>query len=256
VFTRALVCPPASSFARGLTTAGLGPPVLELALEQHARYVVALRECGLAVTELPPDPAFPDSTFVEDTAVLVPGCAIVARPGAESRAGEAAAVRAALRPLFEDMRAIEAPGTLDGGDVCAAGEHVFIGHSQRTNAEGARQLAALLGARGCTTATIDVRRIPGLLHLKSGLAWVGGKRLLAIEALRDHPALSGWQVLPVPREEEYAANCVLLGERVLVPAGFPGVTSALDALGLDPLALDVSEFRKMDGGPSCLSLRF
>jgi dimethylargininase len=256
MFTRAIVCPPAATYSQGLTTAGLGPPVLERALEQHERYAAALRECGLAVTELPADPAHPDSTFVEDTAVLVPGCAIVTRPGAASRAGETAAVRRALRGCFEELREIESPGTLDGGDVCHAGEHVFIGLSQRTNAEGARQLDAVLAERGLTTTTIDVRRVPGLLHLKSGLAWIGGRRLVACEALRAHPALRGWQVLPVTREEEYAANCVLIGERVLVPAGFPGLARALRELGLDPVALDVSEFRKQDGGLSCLSLRF
>jgi|SRR5262245_39384888 len=256
MLTRAIVCPPASTYAQGLTTAGLGPPVLAEALEQHARYVAALRQCGLAVTELPADPAHPDSTFVEDTAVLVPGCAIVARPGAPSRAGETAAVRRALRSLFEETREIESPGTLDGGDVCAAGEHVFIGLSQRTNPEGARQLAALLAERGLTTAEIDVRRVPGLLHLKSGLAWVGGRRLVAIESLRGHAALAGWQVVPVNRAEEYAANCVLLGERVLVPSGSAMLVAALKTLRLQPLELDMSEFRKMDGGPSCLSLRF
>lgn len=256
MFTRALVRPPAATFAEGLTTAGLGAPSLELALEQHARYVTALRECGLAVTALPPDPDFPDSTFVEDTAVLVPGCAIVTRPGAPSRAGETAAVRAALAPFFAELRALEAPGTLDGGDVCAAGEHVFIGLSQRTNAGGARQLAEWLSARGWTCSTIDVRRVPGLLHLKSGLAWIGGRRLLAIETLRAHPALAGWQVVGVSRAEEYAANCVLLGERVLVPAGFPVLTAALSDLDLHPLALEMSEFQKQDGGLSCLSLRW
>lgn len=256
MLTRALVRPPAATFAQGLTTSGLGPPLLERALEQHARYVAALRACGLALTELAPDPAFPDSTFVEDTAVLLPGCALVTRPGAASRAGETAAVHKALQPFFEETRAIEPPGTLDGGDVCTAGEHVFIGLSGRTNAEGARQLAELVAQRGFTSATIDVRGVAGLLHLKSGLAWVGGRRLIAVDGLRAHPVLRGWQVVRVARDEEYAANCVLLDERVLVPAGFPKLSAALGELGLQPLALDVSEFRKMDGGLSCLSLRF
>jgi dimethylargininase len=154
------------------------------------------------------------------------------------------------------VRAIEPPGTLDGGDVCTAGEHAFIGLSQRTNQAGARQLAELLAARGFTIAILDVRSIPGLLHLKSGLAWIGAGRLVAIEALRAHPALEGWQILSVTREEEYAANCVLLGERVLLPSGFPRITSSLEGLALRPLQLDTTEFRKMDGGLSCLSLRF
>jgi dimethylargininase len=256
VFTRALVRTPAPTYAQGLTTAALGPPVLERALEQHERYVEALREGGLAVTALPGDPAFPDSTFVEDTAVLVPGCAIVTRPGAASRAGETAAIRAALRPFFDEMRAIEAPGTLDGGDVCAAGNHVFVGLSERTNREGARQLCSFLAGLGFTTTILDVRPLPGLLHLKSGLAWVGGRRLVAVEALRAHPALEGWIVIPVARHEEYAANCVLLGEHVLVPSGFPLLNLALTELGLRLLTLDMSEFRKQDGGLSCLSLRF
>jgi dimethylargininase len=188
--------------------------------------------------------------------VLVPGRAIVARPGAPSRRGETAAVREALRHFFDEIDAIAEPGMLDGGDVCAAGEHVFIGLSARTNEEGARQLAGCLAASGLTSALVDVREVSGLLHLKSGLAWVGGRRLVAIDALRGHPALEGWDVARVPRDEEYAANCVLLGERVLVPAGFPQAAALVQSLGLHPLALDMSEFRKQDGGLSCLSLRF
>jgi len=256
MFTRALVRTPAATFAQGLTAAGLGAPDLALALEQHRRYVAALRECGLALTELAPDPEFPDSTFVEDAAVLVPGRAIVARPGAPSRRGETAAVREALRRSFDQIDAIAEPGMLDGGDVCAAGEHVFIGLSARTNEEGARQLAGCLAASGLASSTIDVRDVPGLLHLKSGFAWLGGRRLVAIEALRGHPALERWSVVTVARDEEYAANCVLVGERVLVPAGFPQAAALVQSLGLHPLVLDVSEFRKQDGGLSCLSLRF
>jgi len=256
MFTRALVRPPAATFAQGLTTAGLGPPDLSKALLQHARYVAALEECGLAVITLPPDPAFPDSTFVEDTAILVPDLAIVTRPGASSRAGETAAVRRALAPLFEELREIEPPGTLDGGDVCVAGEHAFIGVSERTNPEGARQLAGLLIARGFDSTIVDVRGSTALLHLKSGLAWVGGRRLIAVESLRSHPSLRGWEIVVVARAEDYAANCVLLGDRVLVAAGFPKISSTLRELGLRPFEIDTSEFRKMDGGPSCLSLRF
>src|SRR5262245_32319841 len=256
MFTRALVRPPAATYAQGLTTADLGPPVLETALEQHARYVSALEECGLAVVVLPPDPAYPDSTFVEDTAVLVPGCAIVTRPGARSRMGETAAIRRALLPLFEELREIDAPGTVDGGDVCVAGMHAFIGVSARTNPEGARQLAGILAAKGIDSTIVDMRGSAGLLHLKSGLAWAGGRKLVAVDALRSNPALRGWELVAVSHEEEYAANCVLLGERVLVASGFPKLTSALGELGLRPFEIDMSEFRKMDGGPSCLSLRF
>ncbi len=255
-FTRAIVRPPAESFAAGLTTADLGPPDSERALAQHSAYVEALRECGLSVTALEPDPTLPDSTFVEDTAVLVPGCAIVTRPGAPSRRGEIESMRAVLRELFAEVLAIEAPGTLDGGDVCAAGDCVFIGLSERTNEEGARQLARILDARGYETRTVDVRGRPAFLHLKCGLVWVGERRLVRIEELAGHPAFRGWETIAVARGEEYAANCLRVNERVLIAAGFPALERSLFEAGLEPWPLEMSEFRKMDGGLSCLSLRF
>ncbi len=255
-FTRAIVRPPSATFTDGLTTAGLGPPDLPRALAQHAAYVAALEACGLAVTALPPDDGFPDSTFVEDTAVLARGLAVLCRPGAPSRAGEVEAVRPAIDAFFPSPAAIEAPGTVDGGDVCEAGDHVFIGVSERTNGEGARQLAALLATRGLGSTLVDVRGIPGLLHLKSGIAWLGGRTLALTEPFVSRPEFAGWSPLRVPPEESYAANAVLVNGRVLVATGFPRFEAAVAALGLPTLPLDMSEFRKLDGGLSCLSLRF
>src|SRR6185436_13819922 len=125
-------------------TASLGAPDLARARAQHERYCAALSELGLALVHLPPDERFPDSTFVEDAAVLTPGRAVITRPGAASRLGETEAVEEALRELFPRLERIEPPGTLDGGDVCEAGKTFFIGVSLRTNEDGARQLAALL----------------------------------------------------------------------------------------------------------------
>jgi len=255
-FTRAVVRPPGATFADGLTTAGLGPPDLGLALAQHRAYVAALAACGLAVTLLPPDDRFPDSTFVEDTAVLARGLAVLCRPGAPSRAGEVAAIRGALEAFFPSPAAIEAPGTVDGGDVCEAGEHVFIGVSERTNEAGARQLAALLASRGLTSSLVDVRGTPGLLHLKSGIAWLGGRTLALSRPFAARPEFAGWTALPVPPGEEYAANAVLMNGRVLLARGYPGFEAAVKALGFPVVPLDMSEFRKLDGGLSCLSLRF
>ncbi|MBP7676448.1 MAG: amidinotransferase [Thermoanaerobaculia bacterium] len=255
-FTRALVRPPASTFADGLTTAGLGAPDLPLALAQHEAYVKALEACGLSVTRLPADDRFPDSTFVEDTAVLARGLAVLCRPGAPSRAGEVEAIRTALKSFFPSPVAIEAPGTVDGGDVCEAGDHVFIGVSERTNEAGGRQLAAHLATCGLETTLVDVRGIPGLLHLKSGIAWLGGRTLALARPFAGRPEFAGWDVLDVPAGEEYAANAVLVNGRVLVARGYPRFTAAVGALGLPVVALDMSEFRKLDGGLSCLSLRF
>lgn len=255
-FTRAIVRPPAATFADGLTTAGLGPPDLAAALSQHSAYVRALEACGLAVAALPADDRFPDSTFVEDTAVLARGLAVLCRPGAPSRVGEVEAIRGAVESFFPDRAAIEAPGTVDGGDVCEAGDHVFIGVSERTNEEGARQLAALLATRGLGSTLVDVRGIPGLLHLKSGIAWLGGRTLVLIDVLAPLPAFHGWAPLLVAPGEEYAANAVLVNGRVLVAEGFPRFEASVRALGLPAVPLDMSEFRKLDGGLSCLSLRF
>ena len=257
-FTRALVRLPGSNFATGLTTAGLGVPDVAFARVQHAAYVRALEACGLAVTSLAADEAHPDATFIEDTALVTPRGALLTRPGAESRRGEVAAVGRVLAEFFPtgETETVRAPGTLDAGDVCEANGYFFIGVSGRTNTEGAAQLAAWLAWRGFTSVTVDIRTTPGLLHLKSGLAHLGGRRLLAVPALTAHPALAGWEVRCPPPGEDYAANCVLVNATVLAPSGFPQTAAALRAAGLRVAELDVSEFRKMDGGLSCLSLRF
>ena len=147
MFKHAIVRIPGSNFAQGLTTAHLGLPVYDKVLQQHARYCDALRECGLTITTLEADPDHPDSTFVEDTAVLTAHSAILTRPGARSREGEVTAMRPALSSFFPIAAEIEAPGTLDGGDICEAEIDFFLGLSQRTNEEGVRQLAAHLARR-------------------------------------------------------------------------------------------------------------
>lgn len=282
-FTQAIVRTPCPSFADGLTTAGLGKPDVALALAQHAAYVEALRECGLEVTVLPPDEAYPDSTFVEDTAVLTADWALVTRPGAASRAGEAESMARVLASRFDGLGAITAPGTLDGGDICEAfarhtkkardigpsghgerpggapseeGSPFFLGVSDRTNELGAQQLAAFLSARGHASTLVDIRQTPGLLHLKSGIASIAPNTLVVVESLANHPAFSEYYLIPVTPEETYAANCLRLNDRVLLASGFPKLEASLRAAGFSLLVLDMSEFRKMDGGLSCLSLRY
>jgi len=255
-FTRAIVRPPAATFAAGITSSGLGPPDLALALEQHEAYCRTLERLGLSLVRLPPDPGFPDSTFVEDAAIVTSRGAILTRPGAPSRVGEVTALGAALGQWFPELDRITAPGTVDGGDVCEAGEHFFIRVSDRTNAEGAAQLAAWLAAHGFGSSTIDLREVPGLLHLKTGLAWLGGRRLLAVGGVARHEALRAWEVVEVPKGEEYAANCIRVNDAVLVARGFPKTAALLRAMGHEVVELDMSEYRKMDGGLSCLSVRW
>jgi len=256
LFTRAIVRNPGSNFDAGLTTVDFGRPELALVLEQHARYCGALRACGLAITMLEADLRFPDSTFVEDTAVITPRGAVLMRPGAASREGEVEAIRASVLEFFPGARAIEAPGTVDGGDICEAGDHFLIGLSHRTNEEGARQLASHLAGFGYTSSTVDVRAMTSILHLKSGISYIGENTLVVMEEMAERAEFRGFDLLRVSENESYAANCVRVNERVLVAAGFQGLTAELKARGSDPLELEMSEFRKMDGGLSCLSLRF
>jgi dimethylargininase len=255
-FTRAIVRPPAATFAAGITSSHLGPPDLAIALEQHEAYCRSLADQGLSLVRLPPDPDFPDSTFVEDAAIVTSRSAILTRPGVASRAGEVAALGAVLCKWFPDLTAIAPPGTVDGGDVCEVGQHYFIGVSERTNAEGAAQLGEWLARHGLSASVIDIRAMPRLLHLKTGLSWLGEQRLLAIREIANHEELRGWEVVRVPQGEEYAANCIRVNDALLVAEGFPATSARLSGLGYNLIPLAMSEFRKMDGGLSCLSVRW
>ena len=255
-FQHAIVRLPGANFAQGLTRIDQGTPDLARALAQHRGYCEALRDCGLSLNTLPADARYPDGTFVEDTAVLLPEGAILTRPGAASRLGEVDAIRGALNSHYPHVVEIEAPGTLDGGDICEASRHVFIGLSERTNAAGAAQLTRWLAMHGYGADTIDIRGMRSILHLKSGLAHLDGGRLLLIDELLDHPAFSRFERIRVAADEAYGANAVQVNERVLIASGHPQLEARLRALGYDPLTLEMSEFAKMDGGLSCLSLRF
>lgn len=254
--SKAIVKQPGKNFAAGLTSVNLGPPVFERALAQHKAYCQALESCGLELIRLDPDEKHPDSTFVEDTAVLTERGAIITRPGVASRLGEIETIEPVLRRHFAEIHSMLEPGTLDGGDICEAGEHFFIGVSQRTNEAGARQLAAILDSLGYSSSLIDIRGLSNILHLKSGLAYLGGRRLIVIEALRGQKEFSEYDLICLNPTEGYAVNCLLINERVLVASGFNETNKALENLGYQTMPLEMSEFQKMDGGLSCLSLRF
>jgi dimethylargininase len=256
LFTHAIVRTPGNNFDEGLTTVSLGTPSFERVLAQHRHYCQALIECGLAVTTLEADLRFPDSTFVEDTAILTARGAVLTRPGAESREGEVDAIRGAILSFFPEPLTIEAPGTVDGGDICEAEDHFFIGLSHRTNEEGARQLARHLASFGYTSSTIDVGPMTSILHLKSGISYIGDNTLVVMEEMAENSQFQGYKLLRVTEEESYAANCVRVNGHVLTASGFPKLAAELHAHGFSPFVLEMSEFQKMDGGLSCLSLRF
>ncbi len=256
MFTKAVVRLPAENFADGLTTAALGMPDFAKTIEQHQAYCNALMQCGLTLTRLAADPKYPDSTFVEDVAIATEHGAILTRPGAESRAGEVENIKSSLSLFYSEMQEIKAPGTLDGGDICEAGNHFIIGISLRTNENGAKQLADWLATLGYTSDFVDICSVPGILHLKSGISYIGDQRMVVINSLADHPAFKGFQLIQTQAHEDYAANCVRVNDHVLMASGFPILQSTLEKLGYSVIALDMSEYQKMDGGLSCLSLRF
>jgi dimethylargininase len=254
MFSRAIARTPGRSLVHGLTTAGLGTPEFGVALVQHHAYVAALQKCGIDVTLLPPEEEYPDSVFIEDTALCTSRCTVVARPGAPTRRGEEISVARVLRGLFECIESIVEPGTLDAGDVLMVEEHFFVGLSSRTNREGARQLLDLLRKHGYSGAVLPI----GCgLHLKTGISYLGERQLLATAIYRDLPEFSGYGIIDVPEAEAYAANSIRINDAVVMPAGYPVTRDRIvDRMGCRVIEVDTSEFRKLDGGVSCLSLRF
>jgi dimethylargininase len=253
MFKHAIVRKPCPDMIHGLTSAAQGKPDLETAMEQHRAYVDALQDCGLEVQVLEADPHFPDSVFVEDVALCTTECAIVTNPGAPSRNGEKIQIKPVLETYYEYVESIEPPGTLDAGDVMMVGKHFYIGISQRTNVAGADQLIRILEKYHMSGSTVPLSE---MLHLKSGLSYLEHNHLLITGEFLDHPAFAAFQLIVVDPDESYAANSLWLNSTVLVPSGFPKTLAKIKQAGYPTLTLDVSEFRKLDGGLSCLSLRF
>lgn len=251
-FTRAIVRKPGANFAQGLTSVDLGEPSYPLMLHQHGAYIDALESLGLEVIVLDALPGYPDAHFVEDVAVVTAEVAVITHPGALPRRGEIRAMEPVLAAYRPTTR-IEAPGTVDGGDVLIVGSHAFVGLSERTNPEGFRQLAHILERHGYTCDAIPVGEG---LHLKSSVNAVGGGMLLVTERFANHEALRRYEQIIVEADEEYAANTLLINGCLLTPKGFPKTRRRLEDTGRKILELDVSEARKMDGGLTCLSLRF
>ncbi len=253
MFTKAIVKTPCKNLINGLTSYDLGPPDYFLALEQHRKYIEALRECGLEVTILEADENYPDSTFVEDTALLTSQCAIITNPGAPSRKGEIIEINDIVKNFYSNVEMIKAPGTLEAGDVMMVGKHFFVGLSERTNQKGADQLISILSKYGFTGSHV---LFDNILHLKSGVSYLENNNLLLIKDFANKPEFQKYNLILVDDDESYAANSLWINDKILVPKGFPKTKKKIENAGYNTIELDVSEFRKLDGGLSCLSLRF
>ena len=253
MFKKAIVRTPGKSLVNGLSAAGLGQPDYDLACIQHANYIKALEDCGLDVLVLPANEKYPDSTFVEDVALLTKNCAIITNPGAVSRRRETNGMRNTLADFYENIEEITNPGTVEAGDIMMVGDHFYIGLSERTNLEGAQQLIGLLNKYGLTGSMIELGKV---LHLKTGLAYLENNNLVACGEFLTKKEFQKFNILEIDDNESYAANCIWVNDKVLVPEGYPKALKIIQDAGYNTIEVDVSEFRKLDGGLSCLSLRF
>lgn len=252
-FKHVIVKSPGESYVNGLTTSDLGSPIFGKLLEQHEAYIEALSKCGVEVTHLSASEEFPDSTFVEDTAVLTSDFAVISNPGAASRNGEIKEIESTLKGFYSKFHYIQAPGTLDGGDILQAEDSFYIGISERTNEEGARQLKEILESEGFEATIIKLEKF---FHLKTGIAYLGNNKMVVAGEFIDHPAFESYDKIVIGKEDEYSANCIRVNDYVLIPEGYGETKRKLNEAGFETIELDMSEVQKQDGGLSCLSLRF
>ena len=248
---RALVRRPGPHLAAGIVThIDRSPVVVDLAVQQWHRYLEALHDNGWDTIEVPPADSCPDSVFIEDTMVVFRNVAVIACPGAAQRRPEVADAAKVVESLGYSINRIQAPGTLDGGDVLKVGDTVYVARGGRTNAEGIRQLRAILGPLGANVVAVPTTKV---LHLKSAVTALPDGTVIGYEPLVDHPSMFP-RFLPVP--EESGAHVVLLGgNRLLMSADCPRSAELFTDLGYDPVIVDISEFIKLEGCVTCLSVR-
>jgi len=254
MFKTIIVRKPAKSIINGITSnPQLGKPVYEKAVRQHEAYVQALEKCDVTVEKLEADERYPDSCFVEDVAVCTPVFALITNPGTSSRKGEQKEITDVLKKYYDDFVYITEPGTLEGGDVMRARDHYYIGLSERTNREGATQFIAALEKRGMSGSVVEMNE---MLHLKTGIAYLGENILLVTGEMIHKKRFVRFEQIVVEPDEAYAANSIRVNDVVLVPEGFEKTKREIEDRGLSTITVDTSEFMKIDGGLSCLSLRF
>jgi dimethylargininase len=228
------------------------PIDVALARRQHEAYCAALDACGCRVVRLPAVDAHPDAVFVEDVAIALDTVAIRTRPGAVSRRGEVDTVAAAIAP-HRRVAAIEAPGTLDGGDVLRIGRALFVGRSARSNADGIAQLSALVAPAGYDVVPVA---IDGCLHLKSAVTSVADGTILIHRDWIDDAPFAAFRSIDVDAAEPHAANALRIGAHVIYPTSFPATGERLRAAGIEVVPVDVSELQKAEGAVTCCSIVF
>ena len=253
-FSYAITRAPAESAAWGLRGVDHGNPDIGTLLDDHAQYVIALGYAGVEVTVLGALEAFPDSLFVEDTALCLPEGAVVLRPGAPTRFGEADAMAPHLGDFYTRVERLQGPGTIEGGDILTVGREILVGVSDRTTSEGAAELAAVVADWGYTLREVETPS--GVLHFKSECSLLDDTTILATTRLSSSGCFGSYTVIDVAEGEEPAANSIRVNDVVFMPEGFPLTAERVRDAGFVVMELANVEGQKIDGGLSCLSLRF
>lgn len=253
-FTHAITREPAASAVEGLRAVDTGAPDIDLFRRHHADYVAALRATGADTTVLPPLEAYPDSVFVEDAALCLREGVVILRPGAPSRLGEAEAIAPALARFYPELARIEGPGFIDGGDILTTETEILVGRSARTDAAGVAELGRIVAGWGYRPREVETP--PAILHFKTDCSLLDEETILATPALAAAGCFQGYRVILTEAGEEACANAIRFNELVILPAGFPRTAERLDAAGYAVREVSASEAAKLDGGMSCLSLRF
>ena len=253
-FTHAVTRRPGQDIASGLRAVDTGAPDLAAFLGHHAAYVEALKAAGAQVIELDPLEGYPDAVFVEDTALCLPEGAIIMRPGAPSRLGEAAAMAPVLARLYGEVACIGAPGFVEGGDILTTECEILVGRSARTDATGVAALAAIVAEWGYRLREVAVP--DGVLHFKTDCSLLDAETILATPRLAASGCFEGYEVVHTAEGEEAAANSIRFNDSVLMAAGFRRTRDTLTDRGYAVIEIGNTEAAKLDGGMSCLSLRF
>jgi len=253
-FTHAIVRQPAPSATQGLRAIDSGQPDITRMRADHAAYVAALRAAGGTVIELPALDAYPDAQFVEDTALCLRQGAVVMRPGAPSRLGEAAEMAPTLARFYDEILTIQGPGTIEAGDILTTETEILVGGSARTDAAGMDELRGLVARWGYKVRVLQTP--PGVLHFKTDCSLLDGETILATPRLAAAGGFADYRVILTAEGEEAAANSIRFNDAVIVPAGFGATAERLDKAGYKVVAVGNTECAKIDGGMSCLSLRF
>ncbi len=253
-FARAITRAPCKNIIDGLRAVDIGTPDFTQMCHDHTLYIQTLRETGATVIELPFLENYPDSVFVEDTALCLPEGAILMKPGAPSRLGEVAHMAPHLREFYDDVREVKGPGHIEGGDILTTSKEILVGLSERTDMEGVEELRSLVKDWGYTVRIVNTPA--GVLHFKTDCSLLDTNTILSTKRLAVSGCFKDYRVLHTAEGEEAAANSIRFNQFVLLPSGFPKTAQMLHDNGYDVREIGNTECAKLDGGMSCLSLRF